>query len=181
MLVAGGVGLGNGINVKDSYSNNIPVSNNLYGTNLSYYHNALNSGLSLDYVASDTSRSELVASEVVPDVPPSSPSVEVEPQETYSARSVQRLPSGIAVYVTFYSCPPYCGDPSGPLALAEGQAACDPAYMGRRFSLNGSEYVCNDPGGAGWGAHVDLFFWGEAEGWANLHQYGTEGEIVWLN
>ena len=95
----------------------------------------------------------------------------------------QALPAeaAISVWVTFYSCPPYCGDPSGPLPLGEGQAACDPAYMGRRFALNGSKYICNDTGNAVWGAHVDLFFWSEAEGWAYLAQYGTEGLLTWLD
>jgi len=86
----------------------------------------------------------------------------------------------VAVHVTFYSCPPYCGDPAGQLPLAEGQAACDPAYMGRRFMLNGTEWVCNDTGGAVYGAHVDLFFWSEADGWAYLAAHGTEGALTWL-
>ena len=86
----------------------------------------------------------------------------------------------VAVYVSFYTCPPYCGDPSGPLPLGEGQAACDPTYMGRRFMLNGAEWVCNDTGGAVHGAHVDLFFWEETDGWAYLAAHGTEGALTWL-
>jgi len=83
------------------------------------------------------------------------------------------------VYVTFYSCPPYCGDPSGPLPLGEGQAACDWAYMGRRFLLNGQEWICNDTGGLVHGNHVDLFFWDANNGWAYLAQYGTRGVLTW--
>ena len=84
------------------------------------------------------------------------------------------------MYVTFYSCPPYCGDPSGPLPLGEGQAACDWAYMGRRFTLNGHEWICNDTGGLVHGNHVDLFFWDANNGWAYLAQYGTEGILTWV-
>ena len=94
----------------------------------------------------------------------------------------------VSVYVSFYSCPPYCANPSGPLELAEGQAACDPSYMGRRFLLNGREYVCNDTGNAVWGAHVDLFFWDQGvqgvanltTGWGYLATYGTRGVLTWL-
>lgn len=82
-------------------------------------------------------------------------------------------------WITYYSCPPYCGDPSGPLPLAEGQAACDPHYMGRRFLLNGAEYICNDTGGAVYGDHVDLFFWSDAAGRAYLTAYGTRGVLTW--
>ncbi len=86
----------------------------------------------------------------------------------------------VDVRITFYTCPPYCGDPAGPLPLAEGQAACDPAYMGRRFALNGADYVCNDTGSAVWDAHVDLFFWSAADGWAYLAEHGTRAELTWL-
>ncbi len=85
------------------------------------------------------------------------------------------------VYISFYSCPPYCGDPSGPLPLADGQAACDWAYMGRRFLLNGQEWICNDTGGMVQGAHMDLFFSSESEGWSYLSQYGTQGLLMWLD
>ena len=84
------------------------------------------------------------------------------------------------VWITFYTCPPYCANPSGPLDLGEGQAACDPSWMGQRFILNGREYICNDTGNAVWGAHVDLFFWNEADGWAYLARYGTQGRIALL-
>ena len=86
----------------------------------------------------------------------------------------------VVVWVTFYSCPPYCNHPAGPLPLAEGQAACDRAYMGWRFWLNGREYVCNDTGSAVRGPHVDLFFWEEAVGWQYLKTYGTTGRLIWL-
>ena len=89
------------------------------------------------------------------------------------------LDQGIDVYITIYSCPPYCGDPSGPLPLGEGQAACDWAYMGRRFTLNGQEWICNDTGGLVHGNHVDLFFWDANNGWAYLAQYGTRGILTW--
>ena len=85
------------------------------------------------------------------------------------------------VLVTFYSCSQACGDPAGPLPLAEGQAACDPAYMGRSFALNGHTYICNDTGSLVHGAHVDLFFWEEDRGWAYLAQYGTTGALTWLD
>ena len=52
--------------------------------------------------------------------------------------------------------------------------------MGRRFALNGADYICNDTGNAVWGAHVDLFFASEEEGWAYLARYGTRGELAWL-
>jgi len=53
--------------------------------------------------------------------------------------------------------------------------------MGRRFVLNGVEWVCNDTGSAVYGAHVDLFFWSETDGWAYLAQHGTRGELRWLS
>ena len=85
----------------------------------------------------------------------------------------------VDVWITFYTCPPYCSHPAGLLPLGEGQAACDPAWVGRRFTLNGREYVCNDTGSAVWGAHVDLFFWNAADGWAYLAEYGTTGRLTW--
>lgn len=103
-----------------------------------------------------------------------------QPQRA-EAGGVAESTEGISVYVTFYSCPPYCNHPAGPLPLAEGQAACDPAYMGRRFLLNGAEYICNDTGSAVWGNHVDIFFWDEADGWAYLARYGTTGILRWLD
>jgi len=51
--------------------------------------------------------------------------------------------------------------------------------MGRRFLLNESWWICNDTGGLVWGAHVDLFFWSEPEGWAYLAEHGTEGVLIW--
>ena len=111
----------------------------------------------------------MVAPTPVPSVP--EPSVVPEP-----IRSDQ----GVAAYITFYSCPPYCGDPSGPLSLDEGQAACDWSYMGRRFMLNGEEWICNDTGGLVRGNHVDLFFWDVNNGWAYLARYGTEGILTWI-
>jgi len=104
------------------------------------------------------------------------PSVPVVPEPSPIPEPV---PGNIEVYVTFYSCPPYCGDPSGPLPLGEGQAACDWAYMGRRFTLNGQEWICNDTGGLVHGNHVDLFFWDANNGWAYLAQYGTRGILTW--
>ena len=81
--------------------------------------------------------------------------------------------------MTFYSCPPYCADPAGPLPLADRHAACDPSYMGRRFLLDGIAWLCNDTGSMVYGAHVDLFFWSEAQGWAYLAQHGTTGVLIW--
>lgn len=52
--------------------------------------------------------------------------------------------------------------------------------MGRRFVLNGIEYICNDTGNAVWGAHIDLFFWDAAAGWAYLAEHGTMGTLTWL-
>ena len=83
--------------------------------------------------------------------------------------------------MTFYSCPPHCGDPAGPLPLDEGQAACDPRYMGRRFRLNGGTFICNDTGSAVYGTHVDLFFWDPTTGWGYLAVHGTTGELEWID
>lgn len=84
------------------------------------------------------------------------------------------------VYVTFYTCPPYCGLTAAGIPVGEGIAACDPAYMGRRFVLNGEEWLCADTGSAVHGAHVDLFFQREADGWAYLAEHGTQGRLMWL-
>jgi len=128
---------------------------------------ALGGGVVLGPPAAEADRTPTPTPTVQPDVP--------EHTEALAAESA------IAVYVTFYTCPPYCGDPSGSLPLDEGQAACDWAYMGRRFMLNGAEWVCNDTGGAVYGAHVDLFFRQEADGWAYLATHGTNGVLTWLD
>lgn len=123
------------------------------------------------------------APEPAPPAPSPTPAPRPERAAPEVAPTVHAQPaSGEAVdaKITFYTCPPYCANPSGPLPLAEGQAACDPSWMGQRFILNDREYVCNDTGNAVWGAHVDLFFWDEADGWAYLAEHGTQGRIVLL-
>ena len=121
--------------------------------------------------------------------PVARPTPTAAPPKRVDAPVQRSVPGAVPVYITFYSCPPYCGDPAGPLPLGEGQAACDPSYMGRRFALNGREYVCNDTGNAVWGAHVDLFFWDSgiqgvadpATGWGYLATYGTRGKLTWID
>ena len=87
--------------------------------------------------------------------------------------------------ITFYACRGpnggYCGDPSGPLPLAEGQAACGYAWdLGEVLTIEGDPLgpvVCNDHGALS-ERQIDRFFWEEADGWAWLGLVGTTGTVL---
>lgn len=101
-------------------------------------------------------------------------------QRTSADEPVEGLANvGMEAPITFYACygpnGGFCNGASGPLPLAEGQAACGGAWsMGAVLVIVGDPLgpvVCND---RGWLAphQVDRFFWREEDGWAWLRQVG---------
>jgi hypothetical protein len=98
-----------------------------------------------------------------------------------SQPSYQLSGSGVHAPVTFYPCSQACGDPAGPLPLAEGQFACGYGWaLGTVLHIVGDPLgpaVCND---RGWLApyQVDRFFWSDAAGWAWQHAVGSYALIT---
>lgn len=110
---------------------------------------------------------------VLPTDPPAPP-VQSTPQKA-------EVVGVVAGSLTYYTCPPYCGDPAGPLPLAEGQAACGAYYpMGTVILVEGDPLgptLCNDRGNLGY-HQIDRFFWVDAAGKAWIHSVGTYGIIT---
>ena len=92
----------------------------------------------------------------------------------------QPSPEGesVDVWITFYTCPPYCATTASGVSVHVGGAACGYGFaLGQQFLLVGSRYTCNDRGG-GPRYWVDIFFWDEAEGYAWLAQVGSYGTVI---
>ncbi len=80
----------------------------------------------------------------------------------------------ISVSLSFYYCEPgtnpavigdgggFCGHMRDGTVVRPGAAACDYAYLGQRFRIEGDpeqrEYVCNDTGNMVHGLHRDIWF-----------------------
>jgi 3D (Asp-Asp-Asp) domain-containing protein len=95
--------------------------------------------------------------------------------------------------VTFYYCEDttggarpgdgggFCGTMRDGSVVYSGAAACDPAYLGQKFRIEGDPtervYTCADTGGAIHGQHRDIWFLGNAEGWAWQRVVGTSAVI----
>jgi hypothetical protein len=64
----------------------------------------------------------------------------------------------------------FCGKMRNGTVVHDGAAACDYAYMGQRFRIEGDplerEYVCADTGSAVHGLHRDIWFHNSDDGWA---------------
>ena len=87
----------------------------------------------------------------------------------------------VVVTVSFYYCiegtgphPPgdggnFCGAMRDGLVVYPGAAACDYAYIGQRFRIQGDPslrvYQCHDTGSAVHGLHRDVWFLSSDEGW----------------
>lgn len=97
------------------------------------------------------------------------------------------------VRVSFY----YCEETSGPYSSGDGggfcgiardgssvrsgMAACDAAYLGQRFQIEGDPsgrtYVCADTGSAVHGLHRDIWFMTNGEGWTWQQSVGRHAFI----
>ena len=83
----------------------------------------------------------------------------------------------IDVWVTFYTCPPYCGAMANGERVYDGAAACGYGFaLGQRFSIENDPalrtYVCADRGLGAWN-WVDVWFSDYADGRAWRDQLPT--------
>ncbi len=101
-----------------------------------------------------------------------------------AASSSEALQTGdrITVPLTFYYCEDttggarsgdgggFCGAMRNGAVAHPGAAACDAAYLGQRFIIEGDPtertYVCADTGGGIHNQHRDIWFLSSSEGWA---------------
>lgn len=71
----------------------------------------------------------------------------------------------------------FCGRVRDGSVVRSGVAACDVAYLGQRFRIDGDptgrSYVCADTGSAVHGLHRDIWFLGNREGWSWQRETGT--------
>ena len=87
----------------------------------------------------------------------------------------------IDVWVTFYTCPPYCGAMANGERVYDGAAACGYGFaLGQRFSIENDPtlriYVCADRG-AGPEYWVDIFWADAAAGWEWQQAVGSDGAV----
>ena len=87
----------------------------------------------------------------------------------------------IDVWITWYTCPPYCGAMANGVGVYDGAAACGYGFdLGQRFSIDGDPtariYTCEDRGGgpARW---VDIFFADAAAAQAWQAVVGSYGKV----
>jgi hypothetical protein len=75
----------------------------------------------------------------------------------------------------------FCGHTADGSAVAPGVAACDAAYLGQLFRIQGDPanriYRCADTGSAVGGLHRDIWFYSAAAGWAWIDEVGHVGVI----
>jgi 3D (Asp-Asp-Asp) domain-containing protein len=75
----------------------------------------------------------------------------------------------------------FCGLTRDGSQVAPGVAACDAAYLGQRFRIEGDPYDllyrCADTGSAVGGQHRDIWFHTAAEGWDWIARVGHQGVI----
>lgn len=96
------------------------------------------------------------------------------------------------VTVSFYYCEEiasyssgdgggFCGLARNGTRVAPGMAACDVAYLGQRFQIEGDPtgrtYLCGDTGGAVRGLHRDIWFMSNRDGW---HWQQSVGEQAFI-
>lgn len=71
----------------------------------------------------------------------------------------------------------FCGKVRDGSMVRSGVAACDVAYLGQRFRIEGDptgrSYVCADTGSAVHGLHRDIWFLDNRDGWSWQRQTGT--------
>lgn len=75
----------------------------------------------------------------------------------------------------------FCGAMRDGTNVRSGAAACDFAYLGQRFRIEGDPtgrtYVCADTGSAVHGLHRDIWFQAAGEGWQWLDATGSRATI----
>jgi len=75
----------------------------------------------------------------------------------------------------------FCGYTADGSHVAPGIAACDAAYLGQLFRIQGDPlnrvYRCADTGSAVGGLHRDIWFNSAASGWAWINEVGHAGII----
>lgn len=155
---------------------------------------ALVSVIPVNEQALATSREIEVAAEPIPTPTPT-------PQATEVARSAAERPAAppleagdrAEATLSFYYCEQgdeslplgdgggFCGKMRNGTVVHEGAAACDVAYLGQRFRIEGDplerEYVCADTGSAVHGLHRDIWFHSSDEGWGWQQQVGRRAVI----
>jgi 3D (Asp-Asp-Asp) domain-containing protein len=106
----------------------------------------------------------------------------VEAFQQPSAQNAAFRAETATVALTYYTCEDgFCGSTASGTTVHLGTAACDRAWMGRRFVIHGDPrdltYTCEDTGGAVNGNHVDIWFATHAEGRALIAAVGTTATI----
>jgi len=119
---------------------------------------------------------------------------------TSTTSTAASAPAGLAqagdrvqATITFYYCEDttggarpgdgggFCGTMRDGSVVYPGAAACDAAYLGQQFRIEGDPtervYTCADTGGGIHGGHRDIWFMGNAEGWAWQRVVGTSAVI----
>ena len=114
---------------------------------------------------------------------------------TGSQAASQPLQPGdrLTVPVTFYYCEDttngqragdgggFCGAMRNGAVVHSGAAACDKAYLGQKFRIEGDPtdrmYVCADTGSGIQQQHRDIWFMSNGEGWAWQQVVGTSAVI----
>lgn len=120
--------------------------------------------------------------------------VELQREPVPLSIAVPELDPGMraAASISFYYCTTredvaasgdgggFCGKMRNGQTPFPGAAACDVAYLGQRFRIEGDPtertYVCADTGSAVSGQHRDIWFFYAADGWAWAQQTG--GRVV---
>ena len=101
----------------------------------------------------------------------------------------------VVATVSFYYCSSgsghtgdggdWCGAMRDGTVVYPGAAACDYAYLGQRFRIEGDPtgrvYTCNDTGGKVHGLHRDIWFQTNDEGWRWQRDVGTRVVIEIIN
>lgn len=112
----------------------------------------------------------------------------------HSTATPRLEPGGRALAtVSFYYCAPgpgalpagdggnFCGAMRDGAIVHSGAAACDYAYLGQRFRVEGDPtgrvYTCHDTGSAVHGLHRDIWFRTSDEGWRWQHAVGARAVI----
>lgn len=126
---------------------------------------------------------------------PESPRADVGTRVQRQSMATPKLIPGDrpVVTVSFYYCEEvpgayeqgdgggFCGRGRDGSPVRSGMAACDVAYLGQRFRIDGDPtgrtYVCADTGSAVHGLHRDIWFMDNRDGWIWQLETGTVAAI----
>ncbi len=143
--------------------------------------------------ASDAARASRPSPAVVP--APDSARTEFVLRAQRVGAAVPKLAAGArpVVSLSFYYCEEapgdyaqgdgggFCGKTRDGSVVRSGVAACDVAYLGQRFRIDGDptgqSYVCADTGSAVHGLHRDIWFLDNRDGWNWQRKTGTVAMI----